>query len=157
MNKKLREAVYNKYNGHCAYCGRLIDYKDMQVDHFIPKRNGEKETVDDFENLMPACRACNHYKRAHDLETFRKYIEKIPDKLNDNYIYKIGVLFGLIEEKRQSVKFYFEKIAVENRIAEERGVNHDDLIYVWKNGNVVQIYRRNNLNELLFSGYMVIK
>lgn len=157
MNKKLREAVYNKYNGHCAYCGRLIEYKDMQVDHFIPKRNGEKKSVDDFENLMPACRACNHYKRAHDLETFRRYIEEIPDKLNDNYIYKIGVLFGLIEEKRQSVKFYFEKIAVENRIAEERGVNHDDLIYVWKNGNVVQIYRRNNLNELLFSGYRVIK
>ena len=157
MNKKIREAVYNKYNGHCAYCGRLIEYKDMQVDHFIPKRNGEKETVDDFENLMPACRSCNHYKRAHDLETFRRYIEEIPDKLSDNYIYKIGVLFGLIEEKRQSVKFYFEKIAVENRIAEERGVNHDDLIYVWKNGNVVQIYRRNILNELLFSGYMVIK
>ena len=157
MNKKIREAVYNKYNGHCAYCGRLIEYKDMQVDHFIPKRNGEKEMVDDFENLMPACRACNHYKRAHDLETFRRYIEEIPDKLSDNYIYKIGVLFGLIEEKRQSVKFYFEKIAVENRIAEERGVNHNDLIYVWKNGNVVQIYRKNTLNELIFSGYKVTK
>lgn len=157
MNKKLREAVYNKYNGHCAYCGRLIDYKDMQVDHFIPKRNGEKETVDDFENLMPACRACNHYKRAHDLETFRKYIEEIPDKLNDNYIYKIGVLFGLIKEERQSVKFYFEKIAVENRIAKERGVNHDDLVYVWVNGNVVKIYSKDALNELAFKGYMVIK
>ena len=31
--KKIREQVYQKYNGHCAYCGCELDYKDMQVDH----------------------------------------------------------------------------------------------------------------------------
>lgn len=35
-NKIDRKAVYAKYNGHCAYCGRKIEYKDMQVDHLIP-------------------------------------------------------------------------------------------------------------------------
>lgn len=34
FSKKIREAVYAKYNGRCAYCGRRIDIKDMQVDHF---------------------------------------------------------------------------------------------------------------------------
>ena len=29
--KKIRELVYAKCNGHCAYCGREIAYKDMQV------------------------------------------------------------------------------------------------------------------------------
>ena len=29
MNKNIRQAVYAKYNGHCAYCGCEIDYKDM--------------------------------------------------------------------------------------------------------------------------------
>lgn len=38
INKKIREVVYNKYNGHCAYCGKKIAYKDMQVDHFKPQR-----------------------------------------------------------------------------------------------------------------------
>ena len=33
MKKEIRENIYNKYNGHCAYCGREIAYKDMQVDH----------------------------------------------------------------------------------------------------------------------------
>ena len=31
--KATREAVYRKYNGHCAYCGCELEYKDMQVDH----------------------------------------------------------------------------------------------------------------------------
>lgn len=30
--KNIRKQVYEKYNGHCAYCGCKLDYKDMQVD-----------------------------------------------------------------------------------------------------------------------------
>ena len=79
INKNTRVAVYNKFDGHCAYCGRHIAYNDMQVDHFKPQRawNPEDSGTDDIENLMPSCRMCNHYKRAHDLETFRRYIAEI--------------------------------------------------------------------------------
>jgi len=38
MTKKQRIKVYEKYNGHCAYCGKKIEYKDMQVDHIDPQR-----------------------------------------------------------------------------------------------------------------------
>lgn len=31
--KKIREQIYQKYDGHCAYCGCKLEYKDMQVDH----------------------------------------------------------------------------------------------------------------------------
>jgi 5-methylcytosine-specific restriction endonuclease McrA len=74
ISKSKREAVYRKYNGHCAYCGREIAYKDMQVDHFHPLRAwGIEDTgTDDLDNLMPACRMCNHYKRANSLETFSR-------------------------------------------------------------------------------------
>lgn len=34
--KSVRKQVYAKYNGHCAYCGCELEYKDMQVDHVIP-------------------------------------------------------------------------------------------------------------------------
>ena len=30
--KNIREQVYRKCNGQCAYCGCELDYKDMQVD-----------------------------------------------------------------------------------------------------------------------------
>lgn len=33
--KDVRKQVYEKYNGHCAYCGCKLDYKDMQVDHVV--------------------------------------------------------------------------------------------------------------------------
>lgn len=111
ISKSKREEVYQKYNGHCAYCGREIAYKDMQVDHFLPLRAwGIEDTgTDDFDNLMPACRMCNHYKRANSLETFRRYIEEIPRKLRDNYIYKVGVAYGEVVEQEHPVKFYFER------------------------------------------------
>ena len=42
MNKSDREKVYDKYSGHCAYCGKPITLQSMQVDHIIPKARGWK-------------------------------------------------------------------------------------------------------------------
>lgn len=112
FSKKIRETVYSKYSGHCAYCGREIAIKDMQVDHFIPLGiwNSNDTNLNDINNLMPSCRMCNHYKRAHSLETFRRYIEEIPRKLRDDYIYKIGVVYGNVIENEKPIKFYFEEV-----------------------------------------------
>lgn len=110
ISKKTRETVYQKYSGRCAYCGRDIAYKDMQVDHFLPLRAWgiEDAGTDDISNLMPACRMCNHYKRANTLETFRRYIAEIPRKLRGDYIYKIGVAYGNIIENEKPIVFFFE-------------------------------------------------
>ena len=122
--KKVREAVYQKYAGHCAYCGKKLEYKDMQVDHLIPvqrERFGKytEEQIECFENYMPVCRRDNHYKRAHSLEVFRKMIEEIPAKLyRDNYIYKIGLDYNLIKEQPRKIKFYFELTEDERKARE---------------------------------------
>ncbi len=110
INKKIREAVYQKYGGRCAYCGRAIAYKDMQVDHFRPLRvwNEADGAADDISNLMPACRMCNHYKRANSLEVFRRCIAEIPRKLRGNYIYKIGAAYGNVVENEKPIAFFFE-------------------------------------------------
>lgn len=109
ISKRVRDAVYQKYGGRCAYCGRKIAYKDMQVDHFIPKNGYFAQGTDDLSNLMPACRMCNHYKRANSLELFRTYIREIPRKLRGNYIYKVGVAYGNIIENEKPIVFYFEE------------------------------------------------
>lgn len=113
LTKQERVDVYNKYNGHCAYCGEKIEYKDMQVDHLIPLRNWDKSHTEEelwnFSNLMPSCRSCNHYKRANDVETFRKKIETIPKKLfRDNYLFKVAVKYDIFEDRECEVLFYFE-------------------------------------------------
>lgn len=111
MNKQIRQQVYEKYNGHCAYCGNLIEYKDMQVDHFRPQRpyNGSGGT-DNIENLMPSCRRCNHYKRANNLETYRQYLLDMKRKvLDDTYLGKVAIDYGMVEWLGWDGKFYFEK------------------------------------------------
>lgn len=110
IKKAEREKVYLKYNGHCAYCGKNIAYKDMQVDHLIPLEGWNEKGTNDFDNLMPSCRMCNHYKRANSLEGWRRMIEEIPQKLErDSYIYRVALDYGLIKPKPRKVRFYFEK------------------------------------------------
>lgn len=108
-----RQIVYNKYQGHCAYCGCELKFKDMQVDHLIPVRNWDNshtdEELNDISNLMPSCRQCNKYKDSYTLEHFRQAIEQIPFKLNrDNTIYRIGVKYGNIIPNEKPIVFYFE-------------------------------------------------
>ena len=109
IRKETRHIVYAKYNGRCAYCGQKIEFKDMQVDHFVPKKGYSESGTDDITNLMPACRRCNHYKRANSLETFRRYIQEIPRKLRENYIYKVGVAYGNVIENEKPIVFFFEQ------------------------------------------------
>jgi 5-methylcytosine-specific restriction endonuclease McrA len=111
MKKEIRIRVYNKYNNHCAYCGRVIMYKDMQVDHLIPKARAHLITtnINDFNNLMPSCRRCNHYKRSNTLEQFRKNLKTIHKRIKLIYINKVGIDYGVIQIKPFDGVFYYEK------------------------------------------------
>lgn len=110
LTKKERQIVYDKCKGHCAYCGCEMEYRDMQVDHVIPLRRGGEDVID---NMLPACRSCNHYKHTLTQEEFRKYVEDIPDRLlRDNIPYQVGVRFGIIHPEH-GVKFWYEEGAKE--------------------------------------------
>ncbi len=121
MNEKIvtsqaeLDAIPVDYNGRIIIkfgtpYNRPIAYKNMQVDHFRPLRAWDTEDAgtDDISNLMPACRMCNHYKRANSIETFRRYIREIPQKLRSNYIYKVGLAYGNVMEREKPIVFYFE-------------------------------------------------
>jgi len=131
MKEELRIRVWNKYKKRCAYCGNpLLSFtgKHMQVDHKYPKSFAkvykypeplrtermkfyglEGETIDDFKNLMPSCRRCNHYKRAEKLENFRETLKTIQNRLMDIYIFKVAVDYGVVNIKPFDGVFYFEK------------------------------------------------
>lgn len=106
--KKIREMVYKKYDGHCAYCGQKISLSEMQVDHFIPFYKDGEETID---NYMPACRQCNYYKATFTLEGFRDNLELIPHRLhNQMFIFRIAEKYGILSTERKPIKFYFETV-----------------------------------------------
>lgn len=107
FSKEARKAVWEKYDGHCAYCGIPLKLEDMQVDHLDPVYT---DGSNDFNNLMPSCRSCNNYKRAHTLETFREYLEAIPNTLRrDSVTFKVGERFGMVKQVKEHIKFYFEE------------------------------------------------
>lgn len=60
---------------------------------------------------MPSCGSCNRYKSTMDLENFRKQLQKIPDRLKrDVCTYNIALRYGMVQENREPIKFYFEKV-----------------------------------------------
>lgn len=106
--KSVRKLMHARYDGHCAYCGIQIDYKDMQVDHATPLRIGG---MDDVSNYMPACRSCNHYKATFDIESYRKYLSDIHKRLmRDSIPYQVAERYGIVKHVSDDVEFYFEKI-----------------------------------------------
>ena len=110
MKKSERIEVYNKYGGRCAYCGKAIEYKDMQVDHITPKRFAHwVDNIDNTENLNPSCRRCNHYKRGSQLEAFRQRLKTLHERIRKQYICKVAEDYGIIEVKEWNGKFYFER------------------------------------------------
>lgn len=102
MTKQVRQQVYNKYGGRCAYCGKEIEFKDMQVDHIFPQRMGGTE-------FNPSCRRCNHYKRVHSLEMFREMMKTLHDRIRQIYICKVAEDYGIIKVKEWDGLFFFEK------------------------------------------------
>jgi len=118
---KMRDLIYQKYGGRCAYTGSPLK-SDWQVDHVVPKRLGG---TDDIDNLMPAQRIINHYKRALSLDDFRslwladlhKRLKRLPKKprversvRRKAYLLEVADLFGITPEQPFSGRFYFEEV-----------------------------------------------
>lgn len=120
-----REVVYNKCNGHCAYCGINITIKQMQVDHVKPLyRNdtdatlydwGVERGTNDIDNLLPSCSRCNKWKSTYTLEQFRSVIETSINRLErDIPNYRLAKDYGLIKIEQKPIIFFFEKNSLDN-------------------------------------------
>lgn len=112
-NKKIRETIYQKYDGKCAYCGDDLTGK-FTIDHITPKRrkdpkhpNKGKDTID---NYNPCCYSCNSSKSTFTLEQWREEISLKVDRLmRDSSQFRLVWRFGLIGFKKETVTFYFEE------------------------------------------------
>tara|TARA_R110002020_G_scaffold266589_1_gene481637 strand:- start:38 stop:400 length:363 start_codon:yes stop_codon:yes gene_type:complete len=59
--KRFRQSIYEAWNYECGYCGAPA----TSLDHIIPKfRSGSSNC----NNLIPACRSCNHLKASTNME-----------------------------------------------------------------------------------------
>ena len=98
-NPFVRKALYEAYSRKCAYCGDLLQPKNMHVDHilatnakksedsdlnqYIDELNSNGFVLDSVENYRPSCAACNLKKnnRNFNVGTLRFYHEEAQSKL----------------------------------------------------------------------------
>jgi 5-methylcytosine-specific restriction endonuclease McrA len=115
-----RQKVYDKCDGHCAYCGVEITLKQMQVDHIQPhwhtltEQQASQSKITkgshDLDNLNPSCTRCNKWKSTYSVEHFRKVVETSLDRLErDTPNFRLARDYGLIEIIEKPVIFYFER------------------------------------------------
>lgn len=120
MRKEDRLRIYEKYNGHCAYCGKEIAYRDMQVDHISPKwRNDDEKTLemkgiekgkDEFSNYNPSCRSCNFRKGTLSVEEFREELVKQCENIvKRSFQVRQSIDYGLLRLDYHPIVFYFEQ------------------------------------------------
>ena len=108
LSKTERREVFQKMRGRCAYCGCELKIREMQVDHVHPLSRGGADTLD---NMLPACRSCNHRKGSETVEGFRDSVERFPKVLaRDSVTYRNAVRFGLVKPNPHRVTFYYEKL-----------------------------------------------
>lgn len=120
LSKDMRQAVYEKYDGHCAYCGCHLEPNEMQVDHIESLRRHEEDEdadwLNDINNFNPACRQCNFYKDTCTVEGLRKNISGIIWRLEKVFIFRLALKYGLITVNAKPIEFYFEGNAEKTHI-----------------------------------------
>jgi CRISPR/Cas system Type II protein with McrA/HNH and RuvC-like nuclease domain len=107
-----RVKVYQKCNGHCAYCGCEITIKQMQIDHVFPQLLSHHEPEFDknrFANLMPSCHKCNNHKGGMKLEFWRSELQRQVKMLHNNSQFMRALRYGQIAITETPIVFYFEK------------------------------------------------
>lgn len=103
-----RRDIYKKYNGHCAYCGKKIDFDDMTIDHILATSKGGSN---DLANTIPSCQLCNNQKADRTIEEFRTFLENIKETLDENKQYRLALRYKKITTvKSAPIVFYFERL-----------------------------------------------
>ena len=71
--KLSRREVFARDNHTCQYCGRQTH--DLTLDHIVPRHRGGAHS---WENLVAACKPCNHRKGGKTLEESRLRLRRAP-------------------------------------------------------------------------------
>lgn len=80
-----RREIFIRDRFTCQYCG--LKARDLTLDHVIPRHRGGRHT---WDNLVSACRSCNHRKGGKLLEETRFTLSQHPFEPKANSYYLFG-------------------------------------------------------------------
>ena len=82
--KLTRREVFIRDGFTCQYCGR--QGAELTIDHVVPRSRGGAHS---WENLVAACKACNHRKGGRLLAETRMALRKVPAEPRAGVYYTI--------------------------------------------------------------------
>jgi 5-methylcytosine-specific restriction endonuclease McrA len=68
-----RREVFIRDRHACQYCGQRT--RDLTLDHVIPRHRGGRHA---WDNLVSACRSCNHRKGGRTPDEARMHLRHLP-------------------------------------------------------------------------------
>lgn len=77
-----RREVFQRDKFTCQYCG--VQGRDLTLDHVFPRHRGGKHT---WENLVAACKTCNHRKAGRTPQEARMKLAKEPRRPHVSHYY----------------------------------------------------------------------
>jgi len=80
-----RREVFMRDRYTCQYCG--LRTRDLTLDHVLPRHRGGKHS---WENLVSACRTCNHRKGGKTTDEARMILRRVPFEPRANSLYLFG-------------------------------------------------------------------
>lgn len=80
-----RREVFIRDHFSCQYCG--LKTRDLTLDHIVPRHRGGQHS---WENLVSACRSCNHRKGGKLLADARMSLRRLPFEPKANSYYMFG-------------------------------------------------------------------
>lgn len=132
------------YNGKCAYCGASIEIlpKSMfEIDHFIyekaPVFNGSKAAAGYIENLVLACRSCNHQKSSFIIEdAYSQYLYPDTEGIQKAFIRDDQYYIRISEECKENdvVKDFYKQL---NLVGELRRLDYLLMSMIGLNSKIV--------------------
>ncbi|HVL24540.1 MAG TPA: HNH endonuclease [Thermomicrobiales bacterium] len=82
--KLTRREIFIRDNFTCQYCGR--HGHELTIDHVIPRSRGGLHT---WENVVSACKTCNHRKGGKSVAEARMHLRKQPHEPRAGMYYTI--------------------------------------------------------------------
>lgn len=111
--RKEKQAILDKCNSRCYYCGLKVIYKldnshighpfEMTIDHVDPIALGGSRSY--WGNMVAACRWCNNLKADMTLEGYREFLEA---NIKNKKIKPLFITPSRIWQYTPDIIFFFE-------------------------------------------------
>ncbi len=96
-----RKEIFARDGWRCVYCGR--ETHDLTLDHVMPRHRGGPHT---WENLVSACKACNHRKAGRTPGEARMALHIQPAMPRVSIYHTFFQYLGTMQEWRKFVPGY---------------------------------------------------